>query len=63
MPQRLRDPLNLLLEQGADRQARGNDGRTVEEVVTAARGDERDPAAATALAAVAAALAEPGGGR
>ena len=57
------DAVRLLLERGADQQARGNDGRTVGEVVTAARGAERDPAVATALAAVAAALAEPGSGR
>ena len=57
------DAVRLLLERGADRQARGNDGRTVAEVLTAARGDEREPAAATALAAVAAALAEAGNDR
>ena len=57
------EAVRLLLERGADHQARGNDGRTVAEVVTAARGDERDPAGATALDAVAAALREPGSGR
>ena len=57
------DAVRLLLERGVDQQARGNDGRTVAEVVTAARGAERDPAVATALAAVAATLAEPGSGR
>ncbi|MCE9657379.1 MAG: ankyrin repeat domain-containing protein [Burkholderiales bacterium] len=56
------DALRLLLARGADPQARGSDGRTVLEVVAAARGDERDPAAA-ALDAVAAALREPGSGR
>ena len=57
------DAVRLLLDRGADRQARGNDGRTVAEIVTAARGDEREPAAAIALDAVAAALREPGRGR
>jgi len=57
------DAVRLLLDRGADRQARGNDGRTVAEIVTAARGDEREPAAAIALDAVAAALREPGSGR
>ena len=57
------DAVRLLLDRGADRQARGNDGRTVAEIVTAARGDEREQAAATALDAVAAALREPGSGR
>ena len=57
------DAVRLLLDRGADRQARGNDGRTVAEIVTAARGDEREKAAATALDAVAAALREPGSGR
>jgi len=57
------DAVRLLLDRGADRQARGNDGRTVGEIVTAARSDEREPAVATALDAVAAALREPGSGR
>ena len=57
------DAVRLLLERGADQQARGNDGRTVGEIVTAARSDEREPAVATALDAVAAALREPGSGR
>ena len=57
------DAVRLLLERGADPQGRGNDGRTVAEVVTSARGDERDPAAAAALDAVAAALRDPGSGR
>ena len=57
------DAVRLLLERGADRQARGNDGRTVEEVVATARGDGRDPAGATALAAVAAVLSGPGSSR
>jgi ankyrin repeat protein len=57
------DAVRLLLERGADPQARGNDGRTVAEVVTSARGDERDPAAAAALDAVAAALRDSGSGR
>jgi hypothetical protein len=37
------DAVRLLLERGADTQARGNDGRTALEVVDAARGEERDP--------------------
>jgi ankyrin repeat protein len=57
------DAVRLLLERGADRQAHGNDGRTALDVVSAARGDERDPAAATALDAVAAALREQAGAR
>jgi len=44
--------VQLLLERGADREARGNDGRTALEVVSAARGEERDPAVAAGLDAV-----------
>ena len=55
------DAVRLLLERGADREARGSDGRTVLEVVTAARGEERDRVAATALDAVAATLGDPQG--
>jgi hypothetical protein len=57
------DAVRLLLDRGADRQARGNDGRTALDVVAVARGDERDPAVAAALDAVAAALRDPAGGR
>jgi len=57
------EAVRLLLERGADRAARGNDGRTVMEVVAAARAEERNPKALTALDAVAAALRESGSGR
>jgi len=57
------DAVRLLLERGADRDARGNDGRTALEVVDAARADERDPRAAGALDRVAAALRGPEGHR
>jgi Ankyrin repeats (3 copies) len=55
--------VRLLLDRGADPQVRGSDDRTVLDVVTAARSDERNPTAAAALDAVAAALREPGSGR
>ena len=57
------DAVRLLLERGADRDARGNDGRTALEVVDVARADERDPRAAGALDRVAAALRVPEGHR
>jgi len=47
----------------ADREAHGNDGRTVLEVVAAARAEERNAKTLTALDAVAAALRAPGSGR
>jgi len=50
------DVVRTLLQHGADQERRGNDGRTVLEVVTAARGEEKDPAAAQALDSVAAVL-------
>ena len=57
------DAVRLLLERGADRDARGNDGRTALEVVDVARADERDPRVAGALDRVAAALRVPEGRR
>lgn len=45
-----------LLKRGADPAVRGRDGKTVLEVVTAARMEERDATRASALDAVAAAL-------
>lgn len=55
------DVVRVLLDRGADPAARGDDGRSALEVVSAARQDEKDPAAAAALDAVIAALgkAEP----
>ena len=50
------DVVRLLLRNGADLEARGADGRSALEVTLAARADEKDPAAAAALDAVAAAL-------
>lgn len=47
-----------LLSHGADPTVRGSDGRTALEVVTAARGEEKDPAAAEALERVMAMLRE-----
>ena len=57
------DAVRLLLERGADRDARGNDGRTALEIVDVARADERDPRVAGALDRVAAALRVPEGRR
>jgi len=57
------DAVRLLLERGADRDARGNDGRTALEVVDVARADERDPRVAASLDRVAAALRLPEGRR
>jgi len=57
------DVVRLLLERGADPKAVGADGRSALEVVLAARGEEKDPAAAHALDAVAAALREPAAAR
>ena len=57
------DAVRLLLERGADRDARGNDGRTALEVVDVARADERDPRVAASLDRVAAALRVPEGRR
>src|SRR5262245_18598411 len=50
------DAVRELLKRGADVELRGNDGRTVLEVVTGAREEERDPARAKALDEVASAL-------
>ncbi len=50
------DVVRALLEHGADPEARGSDGRTALEVTLAARAETKDPAAAAALDAVAAAL-------
>lgn len=47
------DVVRLLLERGADPQARGADGRNALETVVAARADEHDPALARSLDAVA----------
>ena len=57
------DAVRLLLERGADRDARGNDGRTALEIVDVARADERDPRVAAGLDRVAAALRVPEGRR
>jgi len=57
------DAVRLLLNRGADREARGNDGKTALDMVTTARDDERDMATAAALDAVAAALREQGSNR
>jgi hypothetical protein len=48
--------VRVLLEHGADPEARGADGRTALEVTLAARAETKDPAAAAALEAVATAL-------
>ena len=53
------DVVRLLLERGADPKAVGADGRSALDVVLAARGEEKDPAIASALDAVAAVLREP----
>lgn len=50
------DLVRDLLRRGADPSVRGNDGKTVLEVVTAARLEERDATRARALDAVATAL-------
>jgi hypothetical protein len=50
------DAVRELLKRGADVERRGNDGRTVLEVVASARAEEHDPARAKALDAVASAL-------
>jgi hypothetical protein len=57
------DLVRMLLTRGADSQARGNDGRTVLEVVTGARADEHDPARARALDAVISVLRDAESGR
>ena len=57
------EAVRLLLEKGADPEAHGNDGRTVQEVVAAARAEERNPKTLAALDAVAAALRDAGSGR
>ena len=53
------DVVRLLVERGADPKALGADGRSALDVVLAARGEEKDPAIASALDAVAAVLREP----
>ena len=53
------DVVRLLLERGADPKAVGADGRSAVEVVLAARAEEKDPAVARGLDAVAAVLREP----
>jgi hypothetical protein len=53
------DVVRLLLERGADPKALGADGRSALDVVLAARGEEKDPAAARAHDAGAAGLREP----
>ncbi len=57
------DVVRLLLERGADPQARGADGRSALDLVLAARREEKDPAIARALDAVAAVLREPAAAR
>lgn len=57
------DVVRLLLERGADPNAVGFDGRSALEVVTAARAEEKDPAVASNLDAVAALLKEAAGSR
>ncbi len=52
------DLVRLMLERGADPKALGADGRSALDVVLAARGEEKDPAIARALDAVAAVLRE-----
>jgi hypothetical protein len=53
------DVVRLLLERGADPKALGADGRSALDVVLATRGEEKNPAIARALDAVAAVLREP----
>ena len=50
--------VRLLLERGADPNAVGSDGRSALDIVTAARAEEKDPAAAGNLDAVAVILKE-----
>jgi hypothetical protein len=57
------DVVRLLIERGADPNAVGADGRSALDVVTAAREEEKDPAAAGALDAVAKVLREAAGSR
>ena len=52
------DVVRLLLERGADPNAVGADGRSALDVVIAARAEEKDPAVASGLDAVAAVLRE-----
>jgi len=54
------DVVRLLLERGADPAARSADGRTVLDIVAAARSEEKDPSAASALDGVASVLRESG---
>ena len=57
------DVVRYLLERGADPAHRGADGRTALEVVQAARGEEKEPAATRALDAVIAVLSDAKGAR
>jgi hypothetical protein len=57
------DVVRLLLARGADPQAVGADGQSALDVVLAARAEEKDPAIARALDAVAAVLREPAAAR
>lgn len=57
------DVVGLMLERGADPQAVGDDGQSVLDVVTAARAQERDPAVASHLDAVALVLRRASGAR
>ncbi len=50
------DAVRDLLQRGADTNARGNDGKTVLEIVTSVRSEELDPGRANRLAAVASVL-------
>jgi hypothetical protein len=52
------DIVRLLLERGADPNAVGSDGQSALEIVTAARAEEKDPAVASHLDAVAVVLKE-----
>jgi hypothetical protein len=52
------DVVRLLVDRGAEANVVGADGRSPLDVVLAARGEEKDPAAARALDAVAAVLRE-----
>jgi hypothetical protein len=55
--------VHSLIEHGADASRRGSDGQTVQEMVTAVRGTEKDPAVAQRLDAVLGALRDAGVGR
>jgi ankyrin repeat protein len=57
------DAVRALLSHGADPDKRYADGRTIADIVTAARGDEHDPSRARALDEVAAVLRDTHGRR